>query len=101
MNTVTIPAIGTSSTQLGVPAIYRAATIPLRIVVANVGPNLIFLAHSASELQVSPATSGVYRLATGRSETFVLAPRQGLYGVGQGGGGLVSIAVSEGLPVVP
>ncbi len=98
MNTVTIPAIGSSSTQKGVPPIFTANVRPMRILIRNVGPNLIFLAHSGTEVQNTPSTSGVFQLPPGVSEAFVLAPHQGIFAVAQGAGGILCLAASEAVP---
>lgn len=95
---VTIPALGTSATQRGVPALFVATPIPMRMLIRNIGPCSILLAHSANELQVTPAMAGCFELPVGTSEAFVLAPKQGIYAIALGAGGLVSYAASDAIP---
>jgi hypothetical protein len=97
VNTVAVPLAGSQN-----PAtLYIATTQPLRLLVRNTGPNLVFLAHNASDLTAN-ANNGIiaaYQLPAGYADVFVLAPKQGMYAVGFGGGSQVSIAVSEALPI--
>jgi hypothetical protein len=94
VNTITVPIAGTNN-----PATLAVATnYPMRVVVRNVGPNTIFVAHTSLEIQSVGATAGVFRMVAGSEEVFVLAPRQGIYAVASGVGGLVSIAVSQAIP---
>jgi len=96
VNTITIPAAGTPN-----PAtLWRAALVPTRVVVRNVGRSLILLAHSSSEIQTAEATAGVFHLPAGAEGTFILAPKQGMWAVSAVAGGLVSIAVSEAMPLI-
>jgi hypothetical protein len=95
-NTVTIPSVGTVN-----PAtLANASTQPLRIVVRNIGPVLMFIGGDTESL-ASPGgpSTGVFRLPAAASEVFVIAPKQGLYAVSAGAGGLASLAISEALPV--
>ncbi len=94
VNTISVPIIGT----LNPATLYRAATIPLRLVVRNVGPVPVFLAHTASEIQQIGATAGVFQIGPTQEEVFVLAPKQGLWAVAGGAIGTVCIAVSEAIP---
>jgi hypothetical protein len=95
MNTVAVPISGFKD-----PATLYVATVnPLRIVVRNVGPALVFLAFSPSDLvEASAGLAGQFQLPSDRSEVFVLAPKQGIYAVSLGGDGVVSISVSEAFP---
>lgn len=94
MNTVEVPAVGVTD-----PAtIYVAALTPLRVLVRNVGGSVVLLSHDASTLQ-QPGVAGTFQLPPGASEVFVLAPRQSLVAAGSGGGSLVSMAVSDALPL--
>lgn len=93
VDTIAIPAIGTRN-----PAtLVIASRAPMRLVVRNGGPVLIFLAHTSSEISNIGVTAGVYQLPPGMVDIFVLQPKQGMWAVGQGAGGIVSIAVSEAL----
>ena len=94
LNTIGAPDIG-----LKQPAtLVRAGLIPTRVAVRNIGTNLIFFAHSENELGAIGLVSGVYQLAAGQDVVFVLAPKQGLWVVGQGAGGRVCYAASEAVP---
>jgi len=96
VNTLTVPGTGT-----GNPAtLFKAADIPMRIAVSNIGGNTVFLAHDPSTLSVANVFTNTFQLTTtNRDVVIVLAPGQGLYAAGLGVGGTVSIAVSEALPV--
>ena len=75
----------------------RATTVPLRVLVNNAGPVTIFVAGEVTSLAPVP-TVATYRIAAGEQHVFVLAPKQGLYGVAAGTGGLMSVAISEAWP---
>lgn len=98
LKTVTIPGSGTDAPA----AIAVAADLPMRVLIRNVGPTLVFLAHQATSIQGATgfAASEVYQLPTNTSEVFVLAPKQGIYAVSQGVGGLLSFASSEAVPTM-
>lgn len=94
LNTVSVPVAGSPN-----PAVITQATaVPFRVVVRNVGGNLVFLAHDSATLTSAPVAANVFQLPPGASEVFVLNVKQGLYAAAQGGGGLISIAVSEAIP---
>lgn len=95
VNTLTVPAQGADPALL-----YSAANKPLRVVVRNAGGALILIAYETSVLQQPGPMAGTFRLPAGKSETFVLMPRQVLVAVGSGAGSIASIAVSEALPQV-
>lgn len=95
LNSLTVPAVGSQA-----PAtLWKAAGIPMRVVVENLGPNMILLAHEPSTLSNAPAYASTYRLKPDKQLVVVLAPQQGLYAVSIGTGGQASIAASEALPV--
>ena len=94
LNTISVPDIATKSPG----TVARAGDMPTRVAVNNVGANLIFVAHSENELSQIGNVSGVYQIQAGTERVFVLAPKQGLWVVGQGAGGRVSYAVSEAIP---
>jgi hypothetical protein len=97
VNTVAVPVAGSPN-----PAtLYVATTMPLRLLVRNCGANLVFLAHNASDLTANGGSGiiAAYQLPAGYADVFVLAPKQGMYAVGFGGGSQISIAVSEALPI--
>ena len=76
----------------------RAAEVPLRVALVNVGPVLIFLAHDDGTLINVPVRTGAYQLAPGKELVVVLIAKQGLWAAGNGAGGLLSVAVSEAIP---
>lgn len=97
--TLSVGALGVAQTPT---VIAKAAPIPMRVELRNVGPVLIFLASSTGEVNPQrPPTAGTYRLLPLAVEVFVLAPGQNLYGVAVGAGGLVSVSISEALPLDP
>src|SRR5438045_1221561 len=86
LKTFEIPAIGLD------PAIlHQAADRTVRVVVRNVGGNLIFLAHDTNALQTdNVAPSEAFQLAPNQELVLVLVPSQQLLSAGQGGGGQAS-----------
>lgn len=93
MNTITVPTAGDPS-----PAILGTATnVPMRLVVNNIGGTLVILSHTSTQLSQQPALAGTFQLLVGQSNTFVLAPKQSLFAVGQGAGAQVSVAASLAL----
>lgn len=93
VNTISVPVIGT----INPATLVRAANLPMRIVVRNVGPVTVFVAHNASEIQQIGATAGVFQIPPGTEDIFVLAPKQGLWAVSGGAIGTVCIAISEAI----
>ena len=94
--TVTVQPIGSSTPT----TLAKAAQYPLRVLVSNVGPVLIFVATSVTDLTPRPTTA-TYRIFPGEEHAFVLAPKQSAYAVGAAVGGLMSIVSSEALPLAP
>lgn len=78
----------------------KAAQHPLRILVNNVGPTVIFISLTVTDLSPVPTTAS-YRVFPGEQHAFVLAPKQGLYAVSAAIGGLMSVTASEALPLLP
>lgn len=97
MNTITVPSVGTTTPGI----VATAAHTPLRVLIRNAGPVLIFLAHETENL-ANPGgpSTGVYRLAAGDNDVFVLAPQQSIFAVAAGVNGLLTVATSEAFPVV-
>ena len=95
MNTLAVPIAGSKN-----PAtLYVAAMVPLRIVVRNAGPALLFLAYNSSDLSnATPGLAATFQLPPDRADVFILAPKQGLYATSLGGNGIASISVSEAFP---
>lgn len=80
------------------PAVLAAATdVAFRVVVSNVGPIAILLAHDSATLQAKSPFARTFLLPAGKSEVFVLAPKQSLLACGEGTGGVVSVAVSAAI----
>lgn len=98
LKTITVAGSGTEAPS----TVCTAADLPMRVLIRNVGPTLVFLAHQASSLQgaIGFAASEVFQLPAGVSEVIVLAPKQGLYAVSQGAGGQLSFATSEAVPTM-
>ena len=95
LNSLVIPIAGSSN-----PAtLMKAAAIPLRVVVRNTGPGVALLAHDPGTLSNTPVFANAYVLPQDREDTFVLAPQQGIYAVGIGVGVVLSVAISEAIPV--
>lgn len=92
--TYTVQPVGSQSPT----TLAKAATKPLRILASNVGPVVIFISLTTTDLFPLPTTAS-YRVFPGEVQSFVLAPKQGLYAVGVAVGGLMSVSASEALPV--
>lgn len=91
--TVSVPIIGDSN-----PAVlYRAAVRPLRVVVRNTGGTAVLLAYESAALS-NLGTAGTYLLPAGKSDTFVIMPKQSMLAASVGAAGQVSIAVSTAIP---
>jgi len=92
--TITVQPVGsTTPTTLA-----KGAKHPIRVVVSNVGPTLVFIAATVTDLAPRPSTS-TYRLFPGEQTVFIAAPGEGFYAVSAAVGGLLSISSSEALPV--
>lgn len=95
---VTIPQGGTNA-----PAMLAvSANLPSRLMVRNIGPSILILAHESNAIAGTQGASATdaYQLPPGAVDVFVLAPSQGMYAVGSGAGGRASIALSEASPTV-
>lgn len=95
VQTLSVPTIGSPNPS----RLTQAGGIPMRVVVRNVGPTVIFISHDTTDLSNVSSLGAVYQLPPGQSDVFVLAPQQSIIAASQGAGGLVSIAVSEAVPV--
>jgi hypothetical protein len=98
LNTISVPAAPATG-NLTPPSLYTAASVPIRVVINNIGGSLIFLAHDQSTLENLPVVANAYQLKADKDVTLVLAPGQSVYAASVGAGGTVSIAASEALPV--
>jgi len=85
------------STAANPSPIAKATKVPVRAAVRNTGGGIVFVGYATTD--VSPVTSQSYRLPPGESEVFILAPYQSLY-VSAAGGSIVSVTVSDALPLV-
>jgi hypothetical protein len=95
VKTLSVPAIGAPNPAL----LGQAGTNPMRLAVRNTGGTPIVIAHDVASLSNLSQLSDVYQLPVGGTEVFVLAPRQQIFAACNGGGGFISIAVSEAYPV--
>jgi hypothetical protein len=93
--TIQTPATGTPNSS----TLAKAGTVPLRVYVDNIGAAIVALSFASENLATIAASTSCFRLAVTRNVTVVLAPKQTLFGASLGAPGLVSIAVSEALPV--
>lgn len=91
--TLDIAAIG----AVDATTIAKAADIPLRVLMSNESPVVIFISKSPGDVAPTPTTSS-YRIYPGRDKVFIIAPKQTLYAIGAGTGGLLSVSTSEALP---
>lgn len=96
--TVSVPAIAAGALPT---VIARGTNVPVRVLVENISGTLVFLANRSQDI-VGPAgpTSSAYRLRPDVTQVYVLAPSQQLYAAGNGLGGLLSMSISEALPLV-
>lgn len=81
--------------------IVRPSKVPLRVLVQNVGGALVFIGYEVTAVATGAggATSRTYRLPAGGSESFIVSPDQAIYATGLGLGGLISVSISEALPI--
>lgn len=91
--TLTVPAAGSKNPSV----LAHATNNPARVFVNNVGGTTLILSHDATSLTQQPALAGTFQLLSGQSGVYVLAPKQGLFAVGQGAGGTASVAISDAL----
>lgn len=93
--TLTINAVGAKNPSV----LGQAATVPVRILVRNVGGALIFISTSTDDLSGKNGPSaGCYRLPQDTSDVFVLQPKQILLALAIGAGAQASVSVSEAIP---
>lgn len=95
--TFTIQPVGSTAPTTLAKA---ASTHPIRVLLNNVGPVVVFISLTVTDLSPLPTTAS-YRVFPGEQHAFVLAPKQGLYAVGAAIGGLLSVSSSEALPLQP
>ena len=92
--TVNVQPIGSATPT----TLAKAAGVALRVLLNNVGPTVVFVAEVPADLTPQPST-GTFRVLPGDQPVFVLRERQSLYAVGAGLGGLISVSVSDALPL--
>lgn len=82
-------------------AVTEARQRPLRVLCRNVSPDggNIFISDDQQSLQNNPGGSNAFVLPAGASEVFVLAPLQRLFCATTTSGALMSVSVSQALPV--
>lgn len=86
--------------KLAATPIVNASKHPLRVIVQNVSfAAEMYLAYDAATLQDNEPGSGTFLLQAGNSVTIMLAPSQRLYAISLSDGCLVSVAISEALPI--
>lgn len=96
LNSLGLPLAGTPN-----PAtLTKAADKPLRVVVRNVGPVTVMLAHDVGTLSNGPVFANAYQLPPDRETVLILSPQQGLFAAGLGLGATLSIAISEAIPTL-
>ena len=73
---------------------------PARVVVENVGATLVFLAGATADISGPDGpSSSTYRLLPGQSQVFVLSPEQTIFAMGSGAGAIISVTVSDAIPL--
>lgn len=92
--TVTVQPIGSSTPT----TLVKSAKVPLRLLINNVGPVVVFIAATVTDLFPQPSTA-TYRIFPGQQHAIIAAPGEGVYAVGAAVGGLVSVTASEALPL--
>lgn len=92
--TVTVQQIGSPTPT----TLVKSAKVPLRLLINNVGPVVIFVAATVNDLAPLPSTA-TYRVFPGQQHALVAAPGQGLYAIAAAAGGLLSVTTSEALPL--
>ena len=102
MSTQTFDVPGAAAAIDGQPlAIAQGTRVPVRVLVRNIGPTVLFLAGSSQDV-VSPEgpSSKTYQLPPGLADVFVVSPGQKLFAIGATPGGRACVAISEALPLV-
>jgi hypothetical protein len=80
------------------PLIAEATNAPLRVHVRNIGPNALIISDVINDLSNPGGPTGaVVRLPAGERDVWYLAPKQKLYALAAGPGGLASVGISDEL----
>ena len=94
MRLVSVPSIPTEA-----PATLSKPDVQyIRALVRNVGAVPIMLSTDAVALQAASNVTDIYIIPPGQSDAIALAPQQGLYAAGVGGGGQATVARSVAIP---
>ena len=91
--TVVINPLGAESPTV----IAKANKYPLRVLVHNVGPVVLFISDNVTDLV--PLTLSAYRVFPDGETAFVVEQFQSLYCLSAAVGGLLSFSSSEALPL--
>lgn len=83
-----------------VNTVVTATDKPLRVLLRNLSGAVMFFG-TASESMIGSGAPGtqVYQLPAGQETTFIIAPKQQLFGCANGAGALLSLSISEALPM--
>lgn len=90
----------TAINQNPTPIARGKSTIPVRVLVRNVGPVVVFFSDTTQSLVGTAVGNTTYQLAPGDADVFILAPAQNLMAVAAGPGGRVVVSQSEALPLL-
>lgn len=93
MITIPVPNGGTPS------PVAMAGTVPIRVL-ARAVVGTTFLAFDSSELTQTVLPGGAtYSLPVTAADVFVLQPKQKLYAIANAAGVILSVSISEALPI--
>lgn len=90
-----------AATNVDPQPIARGTSVPVRVLVRNVGAAPVFLGGTTTDV-IGPdgvPSSATYRLPVGASDVFVLAPNQTLFAIGVGAGATLVVTASEAIPI--
>ena len=90
--TYPIAASGPPTPSMTPTTIAKARDCSLRVQLSNVGPVVIFVSQDPVEILHAEDT---YRIIPSEQHVLVLAPKQSLYAVAAGTGGLLSVSSSD------
>lgn len=94
--------VQTAAPNASPTVLHTASTVPVRVIVENIGPLTVFLGYAHQDVISSdglPSTA-CYRLLPNRERIFVLTPKQALLACSVGGLGLATVNASDAIPVV-
>lgn len=77
--------------------VIKAAIVPMRVLVSNVGPVMIWVSAEVTDLTPAPSSS-TFRIFAGEQFVFVVSSTQSIYALAAGAGGLISVSLSEAIP---